>query len=87
MIPDQVLYVIEDPENAPPAHLAKWTREEIEFNQKYFAEKGFPWRHFYGPNGPRPPPVLFMWPAKAVGEVHSVTTSHGNWYLIFISHL
>lgn len=76
---EQVLYVIEDPQRPPPPALAQYTHEEIEFNEKYLKEKGFPWRHYYGPDGPRPPPVLFMWPAKSVGEVHSITTSNGYW--------
>ena len=80
MNPDQVFYVIEDPNSPPPKDLADYTKREIEFNERYFAEKGFPWRHYYGVNGPRPPPKLFMWPAKTIGEVHSVTSAHGHWY-------
>ncbi len=79
MHPDQVLYVIEDPSLTPPRDVALYTRKEVEFNQKYLLEKGIPWRHYYGPDGPRPPPVLFMWPAKRIGDVHAVTSSHGFW--------
>ena len=32
-----------------------------------------------GPNGPRPPPVLFQWPAPEIGSVHEVITPHGFW--------
>ena len=40
---------------------------------------GIAWRHFFGPNGPRPPPVLHMWPTKEVGAVHQVDSLNGFW--------
>lgn len=79
MHPDQVLYVIEDPAQPAPKDIALYTRKEMEFNEKYFLEHGYPWRHYYGPDGPRPPPVLFMWPAKQIGDIHAVTSSQGYW--------
>ena len=79
MHPDQVLYVIEDLSQPPPKELALYTQKEVEYNEQYFAKNGIPWRHYFGPDGPRPPPTLFMWPAKAIGDVHAVTSSHGYW--------
>ena len=32
-----------------------------------------------GPNGPRPPPILFHWPAPQIGAVHEVTTLQSYW--------
>lgn len=46
----------------------------------YFNRTGMLWRHYYGPDGPRPPPKLFMWPAAQVGEVHTVLSKHGHWF-------
>ena len=34
--------------------------------EQYFNKTGLLWRHYYGPAGPRPPPVLHMWPATEV---------------------
>lgn len=76
---DQVLYVLEDPHHPSPAELKRRTDREVEFIREYTAKNGFPWRHYYGPNGPRPPPIHFMWPATKVGQVHSVTSNHGFW--------
>jgi hypothetical protein len=75
----QALYVIDDPNNPPPKELKEFTYKELQFMQSYFEKNGILWQHYYGPNGPRPPPSLFMWPATKVGEVHSVTSSHGHW--------
>lgn len=49
------------------------------FMQDYQEKNGLEWRHYYGPNGPRPPPVLHMWPADYVGQVHSVVSQQGYW--------
>ena len=40
---------------------------------------GLLWRHFYGPEGPRAPPVLHMWPADKLGDIHKVTSNVGIW--------
>lgn len=45
----------------------------------YYNRTGRLWKHYYGPEGPRPPPKLFMWPAKQVGEVHRVISNHSFW--------
>jgi prolyl 4-hydroxylase len=74
-----VFYVVESEEFPPPDYLRVRTQEELEFNRAYLNRTGLQWRHYYGPNGPRPPPSLFMWPAKQIGEVHSVESSSGKW--------
>ncbi len=71
--------MIEDPQSPPPKALKEATEKELKFMEEYYAKTGILWRHYYGPDGPRPPPSLFMWPANQVGEVHSVTSSVGNW--------
>jgi hypothetical protein len=76
---NQVLYVVQDPSFPAPKDILKYTENEVKYNEEYLAKNGIPWRHYYGPNGPRPPPVLFMWPARVIGETHSVTSSHGHW--------
>lgn len=43
--------------------------------------KGIAWRHYYGPNGPRPPPVLHMWAADAIGDTHKIISTEGFWYV------
>jgi hypothetical protein len=79
MNPDQVLYVIYDKHKPPPEKLLAATRKEEQFMLEYFNRTGIHWRHYYGPTGPRPPPVLYMWPAKEVGAVHKVESPVGYW--------
>jgi hypothetical protein len=73
------LIVVEDPLNPAPRELKERTEQELKFMDDYFRKTGILWRHYYGPEGPRPPPTLFMWPATQVGEVHAVTSSCGYW--------
>lgn len=82
-----MFYVIEDPARPAPKELKKRTDNELEFIKEYKAKHGLAWRHYYGPNGPRPPPKLFMWPAHAVGEVHAVTSNQGHWYILLYQSL
>jgi hypothetical protein len=79
MSKDQVFYVIEDPNGETPQDLLDFTQRELQFMEDYFKRTGIHWRHYYGPNGPRAPPVHYMWPANVVGEVHGVTSSNGRW--------
>jgi len=75
----QVLYLISDPKVPAPAELLAHTAREEEFMAQYLKRTGIQWRHFFGPNGPRAPPSLFMWPASHTGQVHTVTSSEGYW--------
>lgn len=79
MNPNQVLYVVYDKHNPPPPEMLAATRREEQFMAEYFNRTGIHWRHYYGPTGPRPPPVLYMWPAKQVGVVHKVQSPEGYW--------
>jgi prolyl 4-hydroxylase len=72
--------VVIDPKSPPPKDLLELTRKEQQFNAEYFNRTGILWRHYYGPEGPRPPPVLYMWPAHEVGEVHKVVSNAGRWH-------
>ena len=38
----------------------------------YYNSTGLIWQHYYGPDGPRGPPTMYMWPAKKVSDVHVV---------------
>ena len=76
---DTVLYPVRDISRpAPPEVLAKTNREES-FASEYFARTGLKWRHYFGDDGPRPPPVLSMLPGDVVGQVHAVTTPQAYW--------
>lgn len=56
------------------------TLKEEAYDREYMLKNdGMRWRHFYGQNGPRPPPTLNMWPADAIGNVHEVNSSNGYW--------
>jgi hypothetical protein len=75
-----VLYVIQDPNDPAPITLQSTTNAEVAYNEKYQREhNGLPWRHFFDASGPRKPPILFMWPAKQIGEIHAVTSPQGYW--------
>lgn len=76
---DRVLYVVTDPLDPPPEDLQHHTEKELRFMKEYRERTGLHWRHYYGPEGPRAPPELFMWPAKEIGQVHRVTSNEGKW--------
>ena len=43
---------------------------------------GIDWKHYYGVNGPRSPPVLYMHKADNIGQVHHVESKEGFWLVI-----
>lgn len=45
----------------------------------YRERTGIDWRHFYGKDGPRAPPSLFMHPADYVGQTIKVQSPEGYW--------
>lgn len=77
---DQPLYIIRDEAHPPPQKVADELQRELDFGAAYKNRTGLFWRHYYGPNGPRDPPFLYMWPAPAIGYVHTVSTSQGYWH-------
>jgi prolyl 4-hydroxylase len=77
---DQVTYVITDPTSLPPRHLQEQADKERAFLKDYYDRTGIHWRHYYGPDGPRPPPVLYQWDAKEIGQVHKVKSLEGHWH-------
>ena len=42
---------------------------ERQFMEEYRKRTGTPWLSFYSKDGPRPPPVLTMWPTAYIGQV------------------
>jgi hypothetical protein len=58
------------------------TRQHEHFIQDYYERTGMIWRTHFDENGPRPPPLLFMWEANEVGQTHGVTSHNGHWYVI-----
>ena len=72
--------MIEDPARPAPEELLQQSRDEAKFMEEYYQRTGILWRQYYDPvNGPRPPPVLYMWPADRIGDVHSVVSHQGQW--------
>ena len=79
MSKDKTLYLIEDPLYPAPQHVLEFSRQEEAFHEEYYKQTGIHWRHYYGPDGPRPPPTLYMWPAEKIGQVHKVVSPEGYW--------
>mmetsp|Transcript_15844 Transcript_15844/g.23854 ORF Transcript_15844/g.23854 Transcript_15844/m.23854 type:complete len:438 (+) Transcript_15844:133-1446(+) len=76
---DQVLYPVWDPLFPAPEDVLKQTQREEDYSSKYLEKTGRRWRHYFGPDGPRSPPVLNMWPCEVVGQVHGVSSHQGTW--------
>lgn len=76
---EQTLYLLEDKDYPATKEILDYTAQEVAFMADYWNRTGIQWRSYYGPNGPRPPPVLYMWPAEKIGQVHQVTTPFGQW--------
>lgn len=76
---EQVLYIIEDPASPPPAELRDQINKELKFIEEYTNRTGVVWRHYYGPDGPRPPPKLYMWPTPEIGYIHRTSSDAGFW--------
>jgi len=76
---DEVLYLLYDPAFPATAEVQGLTDAEMSYIAEYKNRTGLFWRSYYGPDGPRPPPQLYMWPADEVGQVHQVVSSHGQW--------
>lgn len=72
MIHDAVLHSVSD-------DVLECNQREVSFMQEYYQETGIHWRANYGPNRPRPPPVLHMWSVLAVGQLYRVMSTRGYW--------
>jgi hypothetical protein len=78
--PEKTLYPIEDQLYPASQEIIDQTIAEVKFNEEYLKKNnGIQWRHYYGPQGPRPPPVLYMLPAEQIGQQHTVTTNFNHW--------
>lgn len=53
------------------------TARELKFLEEYKNRTGIDWLHYYGPNGPRSPPILYMHPADYIGQEIFTTTREG----------
>lgn len=74
------LYPIEDVNYPAKQEIIEQTKAEVAYNEEYLKKtNGIQWRHYYGPNGPRSPPVLYMLPAHQIGQQHTVTTAYNHW--------
>ena len=73
------MYYIKDSVISASESVLQLADKEQAFAAEYFKRTGVRWIHYYGPNGPRAPPVLYMWPAKAVGDVHRIVSKEGYW--------
>jgi hypothetical protein len=62
-----------------PQELRDSSLRETQFMREYLNRTGIQWRHYFGPDGPRPPPTLFMWPAARTGQVHQIEFDQGYW--------
>lgn len=76
----KVLYLIEDPASPPAQHFLDHRDKEEAFMAEYEARTGRQWRHYFGPDGPRGPPIHHMHPAEYVGQVHNLTSTEGFWF-------
>ena len=76
---DKVMYAVYDPLHPAPKDLDDQVAKHEAFDREYYNRTGLHWRHYYGPDGPRPPPSLYMWPAATVGQLHTVSSSEGLW--------
>jgi len=79
MAADKVFILIEDKDHPPSAEMLKHIEKESKYMAKYLEVNGIPWRHYFGPNGPRSPPSLYMWPAEYVGDKHKIQSRQGYW--------
>lgn len=87
IVPGQTVYPIFDESHPGDAQAIALVKEEEQFSEEYFRKTGIKWRHYYGPTGPRPPPVLPMWPAVEVGNIHGVTSPNGYWLVQNLHHI
>ena len=84
LVPTVFLYVVrpskEEDLALVPKQLLEIDKKQMLFNEEYFNKTGLLWRHYFDLNGPRPPPVLFMWPAAFIGQTHEVVSPEAYWF-------
>ncbi len=75
-----MLYLVrDDPAHSASPEILDKTKREEKFMEEYYNRTGIHWRHNFGFDGPRPPPVLHMWSAQEIGQVHRRTSMNGHW--------
>jgi hypothetical protein len=80
-----VLYLVRDPTHPVDRKILEKTEREEKFMAEYLNRTGIHWRHHFGLDGPRPPPVLHMWPAQEVGQIHKANSKNGYWSVAVLS--
>lgn len=80
MIKEKMLYVVIDNNRLPSKEMLAQYDREIKFSEDYLKKNGILWRHFFGPEGPRPPPVLYHHTAPEVGYKHKLHSKEGKWF-------
>lgn len=80
IVPNKRIYVYYDRAHPGNAEQRVKTESELTFLQSYFNRTGLVWNSFYGPDGPRGSPVLFMRSADYLGQKHSVVSQNGMWF-------
>ena len=76
---DKVFYLVHDHRNPASQQILDKTAQELKYMGDYYERTGIRWRANYGKDGPRPPPVLHMWPAQEVGQTHGIVSRNGYW--------
>jgi hypothetical protein len=74
-----VLYLVHDEKHPASQKVLERTARELSFTGEYYKRTGIHWRANYDESGPRPPPVLHMWPAQEIGQIHNVVSNNGFW--------
>mmetsp|Transcript_6542 Transcript_6542/g.6766 ORF Transcript_6542/g.6766 Transcript_6542/m.6766 type:complete len:508 (-) Transcript_6542:187-1710(-) len=76
---DKPLYLLEDKAFPASQAVQDHTTAEIAFIAEHKNRTGVYWRSYFGPDGPRAPPKLYMWSAEEIGHKRNITSKHGVW--------
>eukprot|EP01084_Bolivina_argentea_P124597 220779_1 len=68
------LYILPNFDYPDDQHYQQFLAEE-RWMKDYKARTGYPWLAHY----PRDPPILPMWPASYVGQIHKITSNQSYW--------
>ena len=69
----------DDSDNSLSEEEIRTTQLHEEFIQEHYENTGVHWRGNFDEMGPRPPPKLFMWDAREVGQTHGVRSTSNHW--------
>lgn len=83
MSTEKPVYTIRNYRDDPsqiPSNIVDLDAKEAAFMDKYLKATGIQYRHYYGDDGPRQPPTLYMHPADYVGQRHLVESPETLWH-------